>query len=49
MLCWIAKPVDRGIVLHEMNGEIYRRFQAEGIVIPFPQQDVHIKDMPTRG
>jgi len=48
LLCWIEKPVDRGIVLHEINGEIYRRFAAEGIVIPFPQQDVHIKEMPGR-
>jgi len=46
LLCWIEKPVDRGIVLHEMNGDIYRRFAAEEIVIPFPQQDVHIKETP---
>ncbi|MCJ7726996.1 MAG: mechanosensitive ion channel family protein [Acidimicrobiia bacterium] len=46
LLCWISDPADRGLVLHEMNSEIYRRFQSEGIVIPFPQQDIHIKQMP---
>ncbi|MCB2224921.1 MAG: mechanosensitive ion channel family protein [Actinobacteria bacterium] len=46
LLCWITDPADRGLVLHELNGAIYRRFAAEGITIPFPQQDVHIKEMP---
>jgi len=46
LLCWIVRPVDRGQVLHELNLEIYRRFAAAGIEIPFPQQDVHIKEMP---
>ena len=45
---WIADPADRGKVLHELNGEIYRRFRDEGIAIPFPQQDLHIKEIPAR-
>ncbi len=27
--------------------EIYRRFKAHGIEIPFPQQDVHLRDLDT--
>ncbi len=46
LLCWIERPVDRGLVLHELNSEIYRRFAADGIKIPFPQRDIHIKELP---
>ena len=48
LLCWIEKPAHRDEVLHELNMEIYRRFKADGIEIPFPQQDVYIKEMPVR-
>ncbi len=43
LLCWVDKPVLRGKVLHILNTEIYKRFLKEGIEIPFPQQDVHIR------
>jgi len=46
LLCWIERPVDKGLVLHELNSEIYRRFAANAITIPFPQQDVYIKELP---
>lgn len=46
LLCWIAQPADRGLVTHEINCEIYRRFNEDGITIPFPQRDLHIKAMP---
>jgi len=46
LLCWIERPADRGFVLHEMNCDIYKRFNADKIVIPFPQRDLHIKEMP---
>ena len=48
MLCWIEKPADRGLVLHELNMEIYKRLAAADITIPFPQQDIYIKEMPGR-
>ncbi len=32
-------------VASELRFEIEKRFAAEGIVIPFPQQDLHIKDI----
>lgn len=46
LLCWIARPADRGLVTHELNCEIYRQFAAADIQIPFPQRDLHIKELP---
>ena len=46
VLSWIEKPAHRDEVLHDLNMEIYRRFNAQGVAIPFPQQDVYIKEMP---
>jgi MscS family membrane protein len=46
LLAWITEPSMRGLRIHEINCEINRRFIAENIVIPFPQQDVWIKSLP---
>ncbi|MGD2120684.1 MAG: mechanosensitive ion channel family protein [Gemmatimonadota bacterium] len=46
LLCWIERPADRGLVTHEINCEVYRRFAKENITIPFPQRDLYIKEMP---
>ena len=43
LLCWVEKPVLRGRVIHLLNTNVLKRFRAEGIEIPFPQQDVYIK------
>ncbi|MCD4678457.1 MAG: mechanosensitive ion channel [Desulfobacula sp.] len=43
LLCWVDKPVLRGKVLHLLNTAVYKRFIQEGIEIPFPQRDVHVK------
>jgi MscS family membrane protein len=43
LLCWVPMPVLRGRVAHALNTQIYKRFLKEGIEIPFPQRDVHIK------
>lgn len=43
LLCWVEKPVKRGLVTHLLNTEIYKRLNQEGIQIPFPQRDVHIR------
>lgn len=42
LLCWAALPQDRGRVIHGLNRDIYKKFTEEGIVIPFPQQDVYL-------
>jgi small-conductance mechanosensitive channel len=46
LLAWIEEPNERGLRLHELNLEIYRRFAEEKIAIPFPQQDVWIRQLP---
>jgi len=43
LLCWVDRPVLRGKVSHKLHTEIYKRFIAEGIEIPFPQRDIHIR------
>ena len=47
LLAWIFRPADRGLVLHEINCEIYKAFDMAGIQIPFPQRDLYIKEMPS--
>ncbi|MCP3945163.1 MAG: mechanosensitive ion channel family protein [Desulfobacteraceae bacterium] len=46
LLCWVKKPVLRGRVLHMLNTAVYKRFIQEGIEIPFPQQDIHLRSVP---
>lgn len=46
LLCWIDRPVDRGRVLHELHCDIYKRFNLDGIQIPFPQRDLHVRHIP---
>jgi small conductance mechanosensitive channel len=41
--CWV-NPADYWGVLFDTNKGIKLRLDSEGISIPFPQQDVHIKD-----
>lgn len=36
----------RMVLMHELNSEIYRRFNALGIRLAFPQLDLHVKDLP---
>ena len=44
LLAWVEQPVFRGRLEHELNCAVYKAFAANGIVIPFPQQDLHIKN-----
>ena len=43
LLGWIDQPVLKGRVLDALNSEVYKRFQREGIEIPFPQRVVHLE------
>jgi small-conductance mechanosensitive channel len=44
LLAWIDEPVYRGRVLHELNGKVYKAFNAAGIEIPYSKHDVYIKE-----
>jgi len=47
LLAWIGEPAERGLRTHQLNCTIYRRFAEEKIVIPFPQQDVWVRELPS--
>ncbi|HOJ40625.1 MAG TPA: mechanosensitive ion channel [bacterium] len=42
LVYWIGDLREQFLVTDQVNMEIKRRFEAEGIVIPFPQRDVHL-------
>jgi len=46
LLGWIARPVDRGRVKHELHCSIYKTFKQKNIEIPYPQRDLHVRTMP---
>jgi small-conductance mechanosensitive channel len=48
LLAWIEEPLYRGRVLDELNRRVYKAFIAQGIEIPYPKQDVYVKELPRR-
>lgn len=46
LLCWVENPELRGRVLDSLNSTVYKRFNAEGIEIPYSKHDLYIKEMP---
>jgi small-conductance mechanosensitive channel len=46
LLCWAENPELRGRVLDALYTTIYKRFNAEGIEIPYSKHDLYIKEMP---
>jgi len=46
LLAWIDDPLDSGRVLDNLHTAVYKRFAAEGIEIPFPQRDLHLRSVP---
>ncbi len=44
---WVSDINDRMRVLSELNQDIENEFQIAGIVIPFPQTDLHLKSVDT--
>lgn len=46
LLCWVENPEVRGRVLDALNTAVYKRFNTEGIEIPYSKQDLYIKELP---
>jgi MscS family membrane protein len=43
LMCWVDEPVLSGFVTDALNTAVYKRFQAEGIEIPFPMRQVLLR------
>lgn len=42
---WVGSIEDRLPVRSDLHGRVARRFREEGITIPFPQRDLHLRSM----
>jgi MscS family membrane protein len=49
LLGWIRDPADRGRIKHDLFMAIDKAFNRAGVVIPFPQRDIWIKEVPATG
>ncbi|MEM7481110.1 MAG: mechanosensitive ion channel family protein [Acidobacteriota bacterium] len=45
LLVWIEDPEFRGKALHLLYSAVYKNFTEEGIEIPFPQRDLHLRSV----
>jgi small-conductance mechanosensitive channel len=43
LLCWIPNAVEKFDVISELNHAIDKGFRENGIEIPFPQRDLHLR------
>ncbi|MCK5896687.1 MAG: mechanosensitive ion channel [Cocleimonas sp.] len=46
LMGWIEDPELRGRTLDKLNTTVYKRFNQEGIEIPYAKQDLYIKELP---
>ncbi len=46
LLAWVEEPELRGKVVHLLVMAIYKRFQQDGIEIPYNKQELFIKELP---
>ena len=46
LLVWIAQPILRGRIMHELHLQVYAAFNQAGIEIPYAKQDLYIKEFP---
>ena len=45
---WITMPIFRGRVIDKLNRKVYKALQESKIEIPFPKQDLYIKEIPDK-
>jgi small-conductance mechanosensitive channel len=43
LICQVKEFTDQYLAQHELRKRIFRRFNKEGVEIPFPQRTVHVK------
>ena len=43
LLCWVGDPQGRRQVLSDINCAIVKNFRKNGVEIPFPQRDLHVR------
>ncbi len=48
VMVWARHPAFRGKVIDTLNTRIYKALLEEGIEIPFPQRDLHLKTWPNK-
>lgn len=48
LMVWIVNPGDRGRILHQLYGAVYRAFAENGVEIPYPKRDLYIKELPRK-
>jgi small-conductance mechanosensitive channel len=41
--CWVANPKGRPLIRSELNCAIVKKFRENGVEIPFPQRDLHVR------
>lgn len=46
LLGWVERPVLRGRILHELNRKVFIELRNANVEMPFPQQDIYIKEVP---
>jgi small-conductance mechanosensitive channel len=44
LLCWARTPELKGRTMDKLNDAIYKAFNREGIEIPYPKQDLYIRE-----
>ena len=49
LLFWVDHPGKKGLVLHQVNRNIFKKLNAAGIEIPFPQRVVHMPGPESEG
>ena len=47
LLVWVKDPEDRGKAMDTVLEAVLTRLRAEGVEIPYPKQDLYLKEQPS--